>query len=357
MERYIGIDVHLQSCTVAVMDGRGKRLGEHRVETNGRALRTLLDTIAGTQHVVFEEGLCSEWLYELLSPRVEDLAVVQPTTKRRGSKSDSLDAWGLADGLRKESLGRPVFKAAGRLGALREAVRAYQHAVQDVVRCKNRLRALFASRGIAAGKELYDVESRPVRLKQLPAVQRQHATLLGQELDGLQAVRKSAESWLREEAGKVRTTALLATAPGIGEIRAAQIVATVVSPARFRTKRTFWSYCGLAVVTESSSDWEPAAGGQWRAKGRALTRGLNRNRHPLMKEVFKGAASSVLQRSPDASICGVYHRLVKAGTRESLARVTLARRIAAVVLALWKNQEVYDPERFVDRESSPRSSA
>jgi len=36
-------------------------------------------------------------------------------------------------------------------------------------------------------------------------------------------IRKQAETWLREEAGKVPAVKLLATAPGIGTIRAAQI--------------------------------------------------------------------------------------------------------------------------------------
>ncbi len=40
-----------------------------------------------------------------------------------------------------------------------------------------------------------------------------------------------------------------------------------------------------------------------------------------------------------------YERLTQAGTKPPLARLTLARRIAAIILAMWKNQEVYDPAR------------
>ena len=50
----------------------------------------------------------------------------------------------------------------------------------------------------------------------------------------------------------------LATAPGIGLVRAAYIVAVVMTPHRFRTARQFWSYSGLAVMTRSSSDCELA---------------------------------------------------------------------------------------------------
>jgi transposase len=41
----------------------------------------------------------------------------------------------------------------------------------------------------------------------------------------------------------------------LGPIRIAQILAKVASPHRFRTKRQFWAYCGLAVVTRSIADY------------------------------------------------------------------------------------------------------
>jgi len=37
---------------------------------------------------------------------------------------------------------------------------------------------------------------------------------------------------------------------------------------------------------------------------------------------------------------------VKAGTEESLARLTLARKIASIVLALWKKGERYDEKKL-----------
>lgn len=43
--------------------------------------------------------------------------------------------------------------------------------------------------------------------------------------------------------------------PTLGVVRVAQLIASVVTPHRFRSKRHFWSYCGLAVVTRSSADY------------------------------------------------------------------------------------------------------
>lgn len=58
MERYIGIDVHAASCTLAVVSERGKLLRTMVVETNGEALVDAVRGIAGRRRVVFEEGTC-----------------------------------------------------------------------------------------------------------------------------------------------------------------------------------------------------------------------------------------------------------------------------------------------------------
>jgi hypothetical protein len=37
--------------------------------------------------------------------------------------------------------------------------------------------------------------------------------------------------------------------------------------------------------------------------------------------------------------------MLAAGIKPNLAKITLARKIVATVLSMWKHQEVYDPER------------
>ena len=41
-----------------------------------------------------------------------------------------------------------------------------------------------------------------------------------------------------------------------------------------------------------------------------------------------------------------YQKLVAGGMREELARVTLARKLAALTLRLWKTGEAYDPAKL-----------
>ena len=153
MERFIGIDAHTASSTIAVM-GTKRRIRELRVDTHGQTLVETIKGIAGNRHICFEEGTLSEWLYEVLEPLAAEVVVVQPK-KREGPKSDSSDAWGLADDLRTGAVKGVVFKASRRFQALRQAVRGHQMVTQDLVRAKNRVKALFRSRGVHVEREIY----------------------------------------------------------------------------------------------------------------------------------------------------------------------------------------------------------
>jgi hypothetical protein len=148
MERYLGLDVHAASCTLAVVSQTGKRLRDFPVETNGQALVEAVRTIPGRKHLVFEEGLQSAWLYETLRPHVDEL-VVAGITQSRGPKSDRRDAYGLAEKLRVGNLERSVFKAPRPFAQLRELSRMHMTLVSDVVRAQARIKSLYRSRGIA----------------------------------------------------------------------------------------------------------------------------------------------------------------------------------------------------------------
>jgi transposase len=347
MERYLGADVHAASVTFSVLNESGKQLRRDVVETNGKALVGYLQQIPGQLHLCIEEGEWSQWLYEILSPSVAEMVVYRSEWKP-GVKSDAIDAHGLAEKLRTGTVGRGVYKDAHRYTALREKARAYGMVTRDVIRVKSRLKSFYRARGVScAGEAVYKPEERGKRARALLPATRQVVELLGRELDALQALKAEAEKAMLQESHRHRITRILETAPGFGPVRVAQMLPIVITPWRFRTKRQFWAYCGLAVVTVSSSDWAPNGEGGFRAKRRSLTRGLNRNRNPLLKEVFKGAALTVIQAMPQDPLAKNYRRLVEQERLDpALARLTVARQIAAIVLAMWKKQEAYDPTRY-----------
>jgi hypothetical protein len=344
MDRYVGLDAHAKTCTLAVMSRSGKRLDSKVVETNGRALVDAVKGIAGDVHLCLEEGTQSAWLHEILSPHTRELVVSVPE-KKRGAKDDLRDAWSRADDIRVGRVQTRVFKTPTHLAGLRSAACAYRLATQDVVRTKNRLKAVFRSRGIRSDSGVYEPASRDRWLKELPSGSRELAAWFGEERDGLVPLRDQAEEWLRKEAKSHPIIRKLRTGPGMGPIRTAQLVAIVGTPHRFRTRRQFWSYCGLAVVTRSTSDWVESQDGGWVRAQTYQTRGLTRKRHPVLKAIFKGAATSVIEQLPEDPLHQHYERMLASGIKPNLAKLTVARRVAAIVLAMWKHQEVYDPKK------------
>jgi transposase len=342
MDKYIGIDVHSESCTIAVMSASGRRIRQQVVDTQATVLIDLLKGIAGNKYVCIEEGQLAEWLVEALVAHVKELVVVQPE-EHRGRKSDADDAWALAEQFRVRSRrGKYVFKPTTQYRSLREAVRAYGIAVKEVTRAKNRFRGLLRARGISKlDNSIYEPDTRAAWIDKLPSAYRRRAEWLGMQVDSMKATHELAESWLKEEARNCPEVQRLKTVPGLGDVRAAQVVAVVVTPHRFRTTRQFWSYCGFGIVTRASDEWKRNRSGQWQhVQSNVQTRGLNLNRSPVLKAVFKGAATVVLTR-PNP-LREHFERLVANGTAPHLARLTIARRIAAATLAIWKKKEIYE---------------
>lgn len=340
MDRYIGLDAHSQSCTIAVVGPSGRRLSSQVVETSGAALINALRAIPRPRHLVFEEGTQSGWLYEILSPHVDEILVIQATQSTQGHKSDERDAFTLAETLRAGKFERHVFKAPQQFSRLRSLAHTYVMLDRDLVRNKNRIKSLYRARGIAvSGKAVYGNE-REDYLKRLPESTRCAAELLYRQLDALSLLKSDARVELVAESHRHRISRILETCPGLGPVRVAQLVPVVVAPERFRTARQFWAYCGLAIIMRSSADWVRTANGGWTRAQINKTRGLNPQCNRRLKYIFKQAALSVLLK-PDHPFRKHYDQLLESGTKPSNARLTVARKIAALSLSMWKHKEEY----------------
>jgi transposase len=342
-DKYVGLDVHQSSTMAAVHDEKGKAVMESILKTEAEAIRDFLKGLSGTVHVTFEEGTQAGWLYEIVKPLVAEVVVCNPRTNRLlavGNKGDRVDAHKLAELLRGGQL-KSVYHGGTSSRQLKELVHSYDSLVSDTTRVMNRIKAIYRGRAIrCAGRDVYYTRHRDEWLEKLeePGVRRR-AEFLYQELDTLRQLRREAKQAMLKESRRHSAYPILKQIPVLGPIRIAEILAKVASPHRFRTKRQFWAYCGLAVVTRSSADYEFVEGRAQKRQRAPMTRGLNPNFNRRLKYVFKSAAVDGLHQEPFQSS---YLRRTAVGMRPEMARLTLARKIAALALTLWKKGEGFD---------------
>ena len=68
MTRYIGLDAHAESCTIAVLGPSGKRLRHERLQTSAELLKSFIKEVPRPRQLCMEDGTLSEWLFEELTP-------------------------------------------------------------------------------------------------------------------------------------------------------------------------------------------------------------------------------------------------------------------------------------------------
>lgn len=344
--KYVGMDVHQATTVVAVLNGHGKLVQRSVVETKAETLREFVRGLSGTVRLTFEEGTQAAWLHDLLKPYVAELVVCNARAlgKPKGTKSDEADSERLARLLRMGEL-TGVYHGEHGTRTLKQLARTYGTLVDDCTRVMNRIKAIYRGLGIASGgKRIYLEGERSAWLAKLEEEgTRYRAETSFTQLAGLVALRKAAKEAMVREARRHGAFKLLTSIPGLGPVRAAQLVAILDTPYRFGSKRALWAYAGLAVVRHGSSEYRIEGGKVRRVAKASVARGLNQNGNRRVKEIFKGAANTACGKEPFAAF---YKGQVARGLNPSVARVSLARKIASVVLAVWKSGKEFDATKL-----------
>src|SRR5215470_14207472 len=153
--KYIGLDVHQATISVAVRDFTGKLVME--------AILQFFRGVRGSLHVTFEEGTWAAWLHDLLLPHVARVLVCDSRKNallKAGNKNDRIDARKLSDLLYMNKLSA-VYHGEQGLRTLKELARSYITITRDLTRVMSRLKAIYRSWAIpCAGQQVYALRYR-----------------------------------------------------------------------------------------------------------------------------------------------------------------------------------------------------
>src|SRR4030081_2009334 len=353
-KKYIGMDVHKESISIAVMNGAGKIGMECVIETKASMILQFIDGLRGDVQVTFEEGTSAAWLYDLLKPHGTKLVVCDRRKKasmREGQQRDKIDARRVAGLLRLNHLS-PVYHGEHGLRTLKDLVRSYLTITKDLVRVMTRVKAIYRSWAIPCiGKQVYAPRHRAEWLGKIgePGVRRRGGPYHPPH-HALRDVRQGEGRGGRvrgerlAEGKKHKAWNRLCQIPAIGPIRSAVLLGILQTPHRFRTKRQLWAYSGFGIETQSSADHRSVDGHLQRAKKQNSIRGLNRNCNHDLKNLFKGAA--IVASSKPGPFQEFYTALLTKGIRPEMARLTLARKIATIVLIVWRRGACFDAQHL-----------
>jgi len=335
---YIGMDCHIASLEIAVVNEQGEVVKRDHVKTSERGMMECIRSVGHPRKVIIEEGCLAGWVKEICETYKEELIISDPKENRwigrAGQKGDALDAEKLAH-LARGNYVKEIYHPVGEKRRLRELVLAYHDTVSLEIRLKNKIKAKYRQNGIlCSGRTVYQERHREVWRERLSSesVSRLIVEGLWKQLDETRRVRVHLLMELRKQKKKYPEIGRFMEVEGIGLIHAVTIYALVETPYRFATKKRLFGYFGLGIHQRSSGE---------RVYSTRLTREYNRR----LKATIKQAMESALRKREGAFQQQYLKLTLHEGMASHRAKLTVSRSMVAVLYAMWLSGKEYDPTR------------
>lgn len=269
--RFVGMDVHARTITIAVADGDGVRsIGviPNRPDTLRRTMKRL--GRAATLRACYEAGPCGYGVYRELTAMGIHCDVIAPTLipKKAGDrvKTDRRDAERLARCYRSGDL-TPVWIPGSDHEALRDLLRAREAAIKDQTRARHRLQKFLLRHGRLTPEGMTTwtqrhidwVRDQEFEHRGLGATFQDYMHEVDRAKDRISRLEAAIEQVLPSLPPEIAAVvAGLQALRGIAQLSAATIVAEVGPLSRFEHPRKLMGYSGT-VSSEHSS-----GGSTWR---------------------------------------------------------------------------------------------
>jgi transposase len=335
----IGIDLHKRESQLCIVTNDGELIERRIVTSRERFTAVLGDRPAA--RILLEASTESEWVARHLESLGHTVMVADPSfaamyaTRSKRVKTDKRDARTLCEALQ---LG--AYREIHRASDAQRAVRAHLAVRDALVRTRTRYVAIIKAFVRREGLRIPsgDAEHTVAKLQALalpPHVLDELAPLMALWAP-LNAEIAATDARLIALA-KHPVVARLQSMPSIGPVTALAFVASLDDVTRFHSAHQVQGYLGL-VPSEYSS-------GDRRLRGRITKRGDAR-----MRWLLDEAAWRIL-RSPNPALAGLkaWAQQIAERRGKRIATVALARRIAGILYAMWRDDADYTavPQRAV----------
>ncbi|MGK2962335.1 MAG: IS110 family transposase [Gemmatimonadaceae bacterium] len=328
----IGLDLHKRESQLCIIPDDGP-ITERRIVTSRERLTAVLGNRSPAR-VLLEASTESEWVAQHLEGLGHEVIVADPNyapmygTRTRRVKTDKRDARALAEALR---LG--AYRTAHRVSAERRHIRAELAVREALVRTRTRYislaKALVRRDGLrVAGSESEKVARRIAELDLSDTLASELMPLF-QVMAPINEQIDAADRRIAEVSKSDPEVALLTTAPSIGPVTASAMVATVDDISRFKSAHQFEAFLGLVPGERSS--------GQKRRVGKITKAGNSRVRYLLVEAGWRILRS----RSEETAALREWALLIAARRGKRIAVVALARRLAGILYAMWRDKSPY----------------
>jgi len=329
----IGLDRHKRETQVCILDAGGGLQLERRIPTT-RAVFTALLGGRAPAPIVVEAGTESEWVAQHLEGLGHEVIVADPNyapmyaTRQRAVKTDRRDARSWAEAGRLGAY-RVVHRPSARQRQVRAELAVRDSLVRTRTRTINLLRAQLRREGLRLPSGHADhVLGRLARLALPPTLAAPVAPLV-RLLDPLQPELAAAAARVAALAASDPAVRHLDQVPGIGPVTAAAFVATLDDVTRFRSAHQVEAYLGLVPRERSSGDQQH--------RGAITQRGNTRVRWHLVEAAWRIRRS----RHPAHAPLQAWAARLEARRGRRVAAVALARRLAGILYALWRDGSTY----------------
>jgi transposase len=331
--KYVGVDLHKQTITIAVVDAARK--GVVRRRFSNRQSEAIVQFLRGLGEfeITVEATTGYEWFVQLVEPLARRVVLAHPGKLRviaeSTRKSDRVDARVLAEMLAKDEI-PPAYRPTPRQRAHRRLVRQRAYLQRRITAVRNKVRHVLTDYNLDRKDLFTEVGQEYLRGLPLDAEDRFVVEQLTVEWTHHLRQRRDVERRLRAfaAAGSAQEQAdrrRLRTIPGVGEVTTEVLLAELAGPRRFSSAKKVVAYVGLAP-------------GQRESAGKRKNLSIEKRGSPLLRWVLVQSAWQLVQRSPKWRL--IYTRLEqRVGRRKAIIAVT--RRLLCVAHSLLQRQEDY----------------